>query len=100
MEATGVAYTFPFKRLYSKKSQGVKSGERGGHFTGPPFQSNFWAPYCPNTFSREMNNVQAHRPSEKCNRLLSTLNVGRHIQLTCFCSSRPSHFDLGRSIAQ
>ena len=65
-----------------------------------PFQSNFRASYCPNTFSLGINNVEAHHPTEKCNRLLSTLNVGRHIELPCFCSSCRSYFDLRRSMGQ
>ena len=36
MEATGVPYTFSFKWPHRKKSQGVESGERGGHSTYPP----------------------------------------------------------------
>ena len=36
IKATGVAYTFYFKWHHRKESQGVKSGERGGHSTGTP----------------------------------------------------------------
>ena len=35
IEATGVAYTLSFKWPNRKNSQGVKSGERGGHSNGP-----------------------------------------------------------------
>ena len=59
-----IVYLF-FSVADRKKSQEVKSGERGGHSTGLHFQSNFRVSYCPNTFSHEMNNVQAHQPGEK-----------------------------------
>ena len=100
MEATRVAYTFYFKwpnRRTHKESNQVNEVATQ---LALPFQSNFRASYFPNTFSPEMNNVQAHHPVEKWNRLLSTLNVGKHTELTRFCSSCCSNFDLGRSTEQ
>ena len=99
LEATGVAHTFSFKWLHKKNHK--ESNQVNEVATRlAPFQSNFRASYRPNTFSHEMNNMQAHHPGEKCNRLLSTLNVGRHVELTCFCSSRRWHFKFGRSMGR
>ena len=100
METKRVAYTFSFKWPTEKNHKESNQVNEVATLLALPFQFNFRVSYCPNTFSSEMNNVQAHHPGEKCNQLLSTLNVGRHIELTCFCSSHRSHFDLGRSIGQ
>ena len=40
IEVTGLVYTFSFKWPY-KKSQGVKTGERGVRSTGPPLPIQF-----------------------------------------------------------
>ena len=100
MEATGVAYTFSFMWPHRKNHKESNQVNESATLLTIRFQSNFRASYCPNTLSHETNNVQAQHPGEKCNRLLSTLNVGRHIELSCFCNSRRSHFDLGRSMGK
>ena len=100
MEATGVAYTFSFCGPTEKNHNESNQVNDVATLLSLTFQSNFRAFDCPNTFSHEMNKVQTHHPGKKCDRLLSTLNVGRYIELTYFCSSRRPHFDLGRSMSQ
>ena len=100
IESTAVVYAFSFKYTNRKSCKELNQVNELPTQQGHSFQSNFRASSCPNTFSREMNNLQAHHPDEKYNWLLSKLNVGRHIELICFCSSRRSHFDLGRSMGQ
>ena len=99
MEATGVAYTVSLSGPTEKITRSQIRWKR-------------WQLHCPSPFNPISGPLIVQRrshtrwiicrrhPGEKCNRLLPTLSVGRHFKLTCFCSARRSHFDLGRSMDQ